>query len=89
MNHPIQPHKMSNSHLASPEPSDNCDVTSSFDTQPRCCDCQNQLAHWNWAGVLHEDLPKVCKQTMGIDIKNAPTSDRTGKLISDGLQSGN
>ena len=26
---------------------------------------------------------------MGININNTPTSDRTGKLISDGLQSGN
>ena len=82
---------MSNSHLASPEPSDNCDVTSSFDTQPQWCDCENQLAHWNWNGVPHENLPELCKRTMGIDIciYNAPTSDNKGELISDGLQSGN
>ena len=72
---------MSNSHLATPEPSDNCDITSSFDSQPQCCDCQNQPVHWDWNMVPHENLPELCKQSMGITIDNAPTSDRKGELI--------
>jgi hypothetical protein len=91
-NHPIQPHKMScsptpNSHSASPEPLNNFDDISSFETQ---CDCQNQLAHYDWNGVPLEDLPELCKRSMGIiNIDNAPTSHREGELISDGLQGRN
>ena len=71
-NHPIQPHKMScsptpNSHFIIPEPSNNCDITSSFETtQPEMCCCENQLGHWDWSGVPHEDLPELCKQYMDI-----------------------
>jgi hypothetical protein len=53
--------------IASPEPLDehdiDVDITSS---EPEMCDCQNQLGHWDWNGVPHEDLPELCKRTMGI-----------------------
>lgn len=50
------------------------------------CDCQNQLGHWDWNGVPHEDLPELCKRSMDIYIDDAPASHRKGELISDGLQ---
>lgn len=34
------------------------------------CGCQNQLAHWDWNGIPHKDLPKLCKQSLGIDFEN-------------------
>ena len=24
------------------------------------CQCENQLAHWDWAGRLHPNLPECC-----------------------------
>ena len=41
--------------------------------EPKISDCQNQLGHFDWDGILHENLPDLCKQTMAIrteDIKN-------------------
>jgi len=34
--------------------------------EPTTCDCQNQRAHWDWNGVVHADLPELCRRTMGI-----------------------
>ena len=28
---------------------------------PRVCQCENQLAHWDWAGRPHPDLPECCR----------------------------
>jgi hypothetical protein len=75
----MPPSPTPNSHFASPEPSNKCDITSSFETQPKMCDCENQLGHWNWIGVPHKDLPELCKRSMGIDIDNALTSQREGE----------
>ena len=66
-----------NSHLTSLEPSNDCNVTSlnSFEiasldpldnynatySEPEMCYCENQLAHYDWAGVIHEDLPELCR----------------------------
>ena len=27
---------------------------------PKVCQCGNQLAHWDWAGGPHPDLPECC-----------------------------
>jgi hypothetical protein len=32
---------------------------------PRVCRCENQLAHWDWAGRLHSDLPEWCRPAVG------------------------
>jgi len=38
------------------------------------CDCQNQLAHWGWDGILHHDLPTKCKESMGVPpARNTPS----------------
>jgi hypothetical protein len=65
------------SHFPIPEPLNDFIDISSFESQPEMCDCQNQLGHWDWNGVPHEDLPELCKRSMG----NAPTSHRKGELI--------
>jgi hypothetical protein len=81
--HSIQPHKMSsptpNSHFTSPKPSIDVDATYSTETEPEMCDCQNQLGHWDWSGVPHENLPELCKRSMGINIDNAPKSQSKGE----------
>ena len=81
-------HKMPSSpigHFSNPEPLNDFNDISS----PEMCDCQNQLGHWDWNGVPHQKLPDSCKRSMGINIDNAPTSDRKGELISDGLRGRN
>ena len=35
-------------------------------TESSMCNCQNQLAHFNWNGIPREDLSELCKQTLGI-----------------------
>ena len=30
-------------------------------SSPRVCQCENQLAHWDWAGRPHADLPECCR----------------------------
>lgn len=40
--------------------------------EPLFCDCQNQLAHWDWNSVPHKDLRDACKRSMGIPLE--PTS---------------
>ena len=32
---------------------------------PRVCQCENQLAHWDWAGRLHPNLPECCRPANG------------------------
>ena len=73
-------------HFSSPEPLNNFNNISSSEMQCKMCDCQNQLGHWDWNGVPHEDLPELCKRSMDIYIDDAPASHRKGELISDGLQ---
>lgn len=34
-------------------------------SSPRVCRCQNQLAHWDWAGRLHPNLPECCRPANG------------------------
>ena len=65
--------------FTTPEPL-NFDDISSYETQPKMCNCQNQLGHWDWNGVPHKDLPELCKRSMGINIDNAPTSHRKGNI---------
>ena len=49
-------------------------------TEPSmCCDHQNQLAHYNWAGAPHEDLSDRCKQTLGISVQNMQLSSNNGE----------
>jgi len=36
--------------------------------EPAMCDCQNQLAHYDWNGVPQTDLQDLCKRTMGIPL---------------------
>lgn len=84
MNHPIQPHRMlsqptPNSHFTSPEPSSNFNIIYSF-TQPKMCNCQNQLGHWDCHRIPYKDLPEFCKQYMGINIDNAPTSQKKNDI---------
>ena len=35
-------------------------------TLPTMCLCENQLAHYNWDGRIHPDLPSPCKRVVGI-----------------------
>jgi len=35
-------------------------------TLPMMCLCENQLAHYNWDGRIHPDLPLPCKRVVGI-----------------------
>lgn len=30
------------------------------------CQCGNQLAHWDWAGRPHPDLPECCRPAVAI-----------------------
>lgn len=30
-------------------------------SSPRICQCENQLAHYDWAGRWHPNLPKECR----------------------------
>jgi hypothetical protein len=73
-------------HFPNPEPLNDSSDISSFETQPEMCDHHNQLGHWDWNGVQHENLPELCKRSIGINNDNEPTSHRKGELISDGLQ---
>ena len=34
-------------------------------SSPRVCQCENQLAHWDWAGRPHPDLPECCRPAVG------------------------
>jgi hypothetical protein len=34
--------------------------------EPEMCDCQNQLGHFDWSGNPHENLPELCRRTLGI-----------------------
>jgi hypothetical protein len=49
------------------------------------CDCANQLAHVDWNGVPHKNLPDLCKRSMGIAIEDTTTSQENGKQMSNGL----
>lgn len=42
--------------------------------EPSMCDCGNQLAHWDWNGVPHDDLPTKCKNSIGILLWSKKTS---------------
>jgi hypothetical protein len=48
-------------------------------SEPTTCDCENQLGHFDWNGLPLENLPDLCKQTMGIRAGNMPISPRNGK----------
>ncbi|KAF8804380.1 hypothetical protein BYT27DRAFT_7213934 [Phlegmacium glaucopus] len=56
---------------------------------PRICNCQNQLAHYGWDGIPHEDLPDLCKRTMGTVIGNTPISEKNDKKFTFGNDSAN
>ena len=47
-------------------PCDNPKDVYSSSPEPTMCDCQNQLVHFGWDGIPHENLPDLCKQTMGM-----------------------
>jgi len=47
--------------------------------EPIMCNCQNQLGHWDWNGVPHEDLPELCKWSVGAYLENGLTSPKNGK----------
>lgn len=69
--------------LSSPS-TNSCDTslcTDSRDESSPVCDCQNQLAHWNWNGVPHEDLPELCKRSMGIPLNDVPISQENSELM--------
>jgi hypothetical protein len=34
-------------------------------SSPRVCQCENQLAHFDWAGRPHPDLPECCRPAVG------------------------
>ena len=54
-------------------PWDDLENMYSSSPEPKICDCQNQLGHYDWDGIPHENLLDLCKQTMAIgteDIKN-------------------
>jgi hypothetical protein len=42
------------------------------------CDCQNQLGHYDFNGNRREDLPRLCRRTMGIKDGNT-VSPNIGK----------
>ncbi|KAF8804332.1 hypothetical protein BYT27DRAFT_7213967 [Phlegmacium glaucopus] len=48
-----------------------------------------QLAHYSWDGIPHEDLPDLCKQTMGTVIGNMPISEKNDKKFTFGNDSAN
>jgi len=54
------------------------DVDSS--PESTMCDCQSQLKHHDWDGVPREDLPDLCKRTMGIPVENIPISKEDCEL---------
>ena len=51
-------------------------------SSPRVCQCENQLAHWDWAGRLHPDLPECCWPAVAIGyakmLSHIPAND--GKI---------
>src|SRR5271156_3262414 len=36
-------------------------------SSPGICQCENQLAHWDWAGREHENLPEQCRRRPAIE----------------------
>ena len=51
-------------------PQDDSTDTYSSSSEFQICDCQSQLGHFDWNGNPHENLPDLCKQTMGIRAEN-------------------
>jgi hypothetical protein len=37
------------------------DVDEASPPSSPICQCENQLAHWDWAGNPHPNLPKCCQ----------------------------
>ena len=62
-----------NSRDTSPS-NDSRDDSSVSQPEPMICSCQNQLAHWDWEGVLHKNLPELCRQFIEEDKDDAETS---------------
>jgi hypothetical protein len=68
--------------LSSPSkssPADDSNHMYGSSPEPTICDCHNQLGHFDWNGIPHENLPNLCKQTMGIRVENTPISPKNGK----------
>jgi len=39
-------------------------------SSPTTCRCENQLAHWNWKGVPHPNLPEKCQRMLGSPVQS-------------------
>jgi hypothetical protein len=39
----------------------------SVDEQRGICQCENQLAHWDWAGRELSNLPEPCRRRLAIE----------------------
>lgn len=48
-------------------PLDDSGDESGISQEPTICDCQNQLAHYDWNGVPLKNLPELCRRTMGLE----------------------
>jgi hypothetical protein len=54
-------------------------------SSPRRCHCENQLAHWDWAGRPHSDLPEECRPRPAIGelkwCRRRPAIEEDGKIL--------
>jgi hypothetical protein len=48
-------------------PSEEAKALSAPTSSPRICRCENQLAHWDWAGRPHPNLPEECRPRVAIE----------------------
>lgn len=55
------------------------DLDDSDYTEPSMCDCQNQLAHYDFNGIVREDLTDLCRRTLGPNPRNLQESSNNGK----------
>ena len=64
--------------MSSPMKLDNSTYTSGFEDmygdEPAICDCHNQLGHYDWSGNQLENLPELCRRTLGIGVRAEHTS---------------
>jgi len=52
-------------------------------SEPTMCDCQNQLGHYDWSGAPLDDLPELCRKTMGLAPQNDKDEANTSVTESD------
>ena len=50
-------------------------------SSPMVCQCENQLAHWDWAGRPHPNLPECCRSTIADAMMATLIPVNDGKIL--------